>query len=187
MNSSTWRAPFYLFAAVNVLCFVGGFLSIDEDPPHPKDDKKVDWFGAFLVTAGLVMILFVLGDGESAPKQWATGCKHSSVSLFKMNSLWVIYLGRYHRPLDRWCIFGWGVSVLAVVPRKGSNRTTNTWIRGYRGGGWATHPQEMESKTSTARYENLVMGPRIGKVLGDDGDCFCHLVVVHRLDILDTG
>lgn len=75
MIRQTWRSPFYLFTAVNALCFVGGSLSIDEDPPHPKDDRKVDWLGAVLITTALVMILFVLGDGESAPKQWATGCK----------------------------------------------------------------------------------------------------------------
>lgn len=63
-----------MFTGANILCFIGGLLCIDKDIPHPKDDRKVDWLGAFLITAGLVMILFVLGDGEEAPKQWATGC-----------------------------------------------------------------------------------------------------------------
>lgn len=79
MLSQTWRSSFYMLAAVNVLCLIGGLLSIDEDAPHPKDDKKVDWIGASLITIALVMILFVLGDGESAPKQWATGCKCHAV------------------------------------------------------------------------------------------------------------
>lgn len=39
-------------------------------------DKRMDWLGAFLVTAGLaiIIIVFVLSDGEVAPKQWATPC-----------------------------------------------------------------------------------------------------------------
>ncbi|KAF9446079.1 MFS general substrate transporter [Macrolepiota fuliginosa MF-IS2] len=71
-TAKTWRSPFYMFTAINVLCLIGGLVSIDKDPPHPKHDRKVDWLGAFLVTAGSVMILFVLGEGESAPKKWAT-------------------------------------------------------------------------------------------------------------------
>ncbi|KAF4568237.1 hypothetical protein EYR40_010365 [Pleurotus pulmonarius] len=37
-----------------------------------EEDRRVDWLGAFLVTAGLVLIVFVLSDGEVAPRQWAT-------------------------------------------------------------------------------------------------------------------
>jgi len=47
-------------------------LTIEEDVPTPKDSRKVDWLGAFLITAALVLILFVLGDGESAPNKWTT-------------------------------------------------------------------------------------------------------------------
>jgi hypothetical protein len=70
----------FLFAAVNVLCFIGGALCIDKDIPHPVDDRKVDWLGAVVITVALVFILFVLGEGEKAPKGWATGC--TSEALF---------------------------------------------------------------------------------------------------------
>lgn len=40
-----------------------------------EEDRRVDWLGAFLVTAGLVLVVFVLSDGEVAPRQWATACK----------------------------------------------------------------------------------------------------------------
>jgi len=58
-----------------VLCFIGGLFSFDKDKPSSELDKRVDWLGAFLVTAGLVLIVFVLGQGELAPKQWATPCE----------------------------------------------------------------------------------------------------------------
>ncbi len=63
-----------MFAGINVICFIIGFWTIEKDVPTPKDNRKVDWLGAFLVTAALVLILFVLGDGESAPHKWATNC-----------------------------------------------------------------------------------------------------------------
>lgn len=37
-------------------------------------DKRVDWIGALLVTIGLVLIVFVLGQGGIAPRRWATPC-----------------------------------------------------------------------------------------------------------------
>jgi hypothetical protein len=69
-----------LFTAINVLCTIGGLLSIDKDREWKAEDndaagaRRVDWLGAFLITAALVLILFVLGEGETAPKQWATSC-----------------------------------------------------------------------------------------------------------------
>ncbi len=40
-----------------------------------EKDKRVDWLGGALVTAGLVLIIFVLSDGEIAPNKWATSCE----------------------------------------------------------------------------------------------------------------
>ena len=37
-------------------------------------DKRVDRIGAFFVTTGLVLIVFVVCQGEVAPRQWATPC-----------------------------------------------------------------------------------------------------------------
>lgn len=117
MLSQTWRSSFYMLAGVNVLCLIGGLLSIDEDAPHPKDDKKVDWIGASLITIALVMILFVLGDGESAPKRWATGCKcHCRIFVcYSRSNLITGALDRYYRTLGRWCIFSRSVHILAMV------------------------------------------------------------------------
>lgn len=49
-------------------------MSVDADKPSEEKDKRFDWLGAFLVTAGLVQIVFVLSQGELAPKKWATPC-----------------------------------------------------------------------------------------------------------------
>jgi len=38
-----------------------------------KEDKRVDWLGAVLVTGGLALLMFVLGDGTVAPHGWKTG------------------------------------------------------------------------------------------------------------------
>ena len=65
-----------------VLCSrcLGGLISIDRDPASEEKDKRIDWIGAFLVTAGLVLIVFVLSQGEIAPDKWATPCAYLSLS-----------------------------------------------------------------------------------------------------------
>lgn len=57
-----------------MLCFFGGLISIDKDIPSEELDKRIDWIGAFLVTAGLVLVVFVLSEGELAPQKWGTPC-----------------------------------------------------------------------------------------------------------------
>ncbi|KAF9456823.1 major facilitator superfamily-domain-containing protein [Collybia nuda] len=68
----TWRATFWMQCGLTVLCFIGGVFSIDPDVPSTESDRRVDWLGALLVTAGLVLVVFVLGQGEVALQQWAT-------------------------------------------------------------------------------------------------------------------
>ncbi|THU93553.1 putative efflux transporter [Dendrothele bispora CBS 962.96] len=73
LTKQTWRAPFYLCSALTFVSLVGAMYSFDADEPSTEPDQRVDWIGAFLVTAGLVLIIFVLGQGEVAvPSQWAT-------------------------------------------------------------------------------------------------------------------
>lgn len=53
-----------------------GVLAVDRDTHHldPSVDRRVDWIGAALVTIGLVLLMFALGDGETAkPHQWRSG------------------------------------------------------------------------------------------------------------------
>ncbi|KAG1735286.1 major facilitator superfamily domain-containing protein [Suillus paluster] len=72
LSSQHWRAVFYLAAATSALIGVSGFISFDADVPSTEAVKRVDWIGASLVTVGLVLIVFVLGQGEVASNGWKT-------------------------------------------------------------------------------------------------------------------
>ncbi|RDB16369.1 hypothetical protein Hypma_002885 [Hypsizygus marmoreus] len=72
ITDKTWRSPFHLETGLTVLCLLGGLASFDADLPSTEVDRRIDWLGAFLVTAGLVLIVFVLGQGEIAPQRWKT-------------------------------------------------------------------------------------------------------------------
>ncbi|KAF8621310.1 hypothetical protein AX15_007905 [Amanita polypyramis BW_CC] len=72
LSAVHWRGIFYLGAGFSTLAFFMGLFSLDRDLPSTEPDRRVDWIGAALVTIGLVMITFVLGQGESAPQKWKT-------------------------------------------------------------------------------------------------------------------
>ncbi|KII89636.1 hypothetical protein PLICRDRAFT_39748 [Plicaturopsis crispa FD-325 SS-3] len=73
LSRPSWRSTFFLTAGLTLLCFLGGMVSIPADLPLPASvDRRVDWIGAGLVTVGLVLIVFVLSDGEVAAGGWAT-------------------------------------------------------------------------------------------------------------------
>lgn len=117
MGRQTWRSPFYLECGMTVLCFIGGMISIDKDLPSTEVDRRVDWIGAFLVTAGLVLIVFVLGQGEIAPQQWATPCKlYGPPIIFpSLTSFSSSFNIRYYFPSHRWRSPRHCVCVLAAV------------------------------------------------------------------------
>ncbi|PCH44103.1 efflux transporter [Wolfiporia cocos MD-104 SS10] len=68
-----WRSMFFFQAGLSALVFLGGLLSFDADLPSTEKDRHVDWLGAFLVTASLVLLIFILSDGSIAPNGWKTG------------------------------------------------------------------------------------------------------------------
>ncbi|KAL1665015.1 major facilitator superfamily domain-containing protein [Schizophyllum commune] len=76
----------------------GGVLVMPPDPPSTEKDRRVDWLGALLSTAGLVLIVFVLSDGEEAPNKWATPyiivLLILGVLLLVVFSFWQLYLER---------------------------------------------------------------------------------------------
>ena len=72
MIRPTWRSTFYFSAALAVFYLVLGWISIEDDSPPPGTDQRIDWLGAFLVTAGLFLIVFVLSDGGVVG--WGTPC-----------------------------------------------------------------------------------------------------------------
>ena len=72
-------------------------MDSDSHMPNEKLDKRVDWAGAALVTAAMVCIMFVLGQGSLAPQKWRTPCE----SRYLVNVLWsrlILFFGRQHRP-----------------------------------------------------------------------------------------
>ncbi|KAK0200895.1 efflux transporter [Desarmillaria ectypa] len=72
LSDPTWRSNFYLSSGLTLLFLLMGLWSIPKDEPSTEADRRIDWLGAFLVTTGLVLIVFVLSDGEIAPNKWAT-------------------------------------------------------------------------------------------------------------------
>lgn len=74
-DRQTWRSTFYFTTGLTFLCLVGGIFAIDRDLPSTETDRRLDWIGAALVSVGLVLIVFVLSQGEIASQKWRTPCK----------------------------------------------------------------------------------------------------------------
>jgi hypothetical protein len=70
----------FLFSGISFSCVALGFLVIDEDEPL-KEDKRVDWSDAFLITSGLILIVFVLSDSSTARKRWGNAREFSAVHI----------------------------------------------------------------------------------------------------------
>ncbi|KAI0706606.1 efflux transporter [Earliella scabrosa] len=104
LTGQTWRSTFWFLTGLSVLCGIGAVFSIDQDLPYALDDKRVDWLGAFLVTAGLTFIVFVLSDGPTAPDGWKTGYIIAllivGVLLLILFVLWEQHLERVHASPD---------------------------------------------------------------------------------------
>ena len=82
--------------------------------------KTFDWFGAFMSTAGLVMLTFALADAESAPHGWKTSyvlaMLPTSIALLAAFMSWEQYLERKQRTYEM------GAST-ATTPRQHRNAT----------------------------------------------------------------
>ena len=66
--------------------FVGGLVSIDADKPSEEVDRRIDWFGSLLVTAGLVQMIYALSQGELAENKWRTPCMFPAIFLMSGSS-----------------------------------------------------------------------------------------------------
>lgn len=88
-------------AGLAALTFAGGCVVIENDHIHlhsgsgpnaEGEDRRVDWLGAILVSAGLILITFALGQGQLAPTQWRTPCT------FKFSSLYFSSFPNHSKP-----------------------------------------------------------------------------------------
>ncbi|KAF5347064.1 hypothetical protein D9758_011652 [Tetrapyrgos nigripes] len=102
-TSATWKASFYLNCVLAFVSVIGAIFSFERDKPSLASDRRIDWFGAFTVTSGLVLIVFVLGEGEVAPQKWATpyiiGLLVTGVILTLLFGFWQHYLEQVHDDL----------------------------------------------------------------------------------------
>ncbi|KAF8731224.1 hypothetical protein AX14_005036 [Amanita brunnescens Koide BX004] len=98
LTKQTWRSTFYLAAGLTGFYVLVGWFCIDKDEPSTETDRRVDWLGGFLISAGLVLIIFVLSDGEVAPNKWATSyiiaCLILGCLFLCLFLLWQRYLER---------------------------------------------------------------------------------------------
>jgi hypothetical protein len=44
---------------------------------HATRDKRIDWLGAILITAAMVLLLFCLAESGETPAGWRTPCQSS--------------------------------------------------------------------------------------------------------------
>jgi hypothetical protein len=59
-----------------ILAGLAILITVPHDVLEPQLDRRVDWIGAGVVTTSLVLLTFVLAQGEVAGNGWATPCKH---------------------------------------------------------------------------------------------------------------
>ncbi|KAH9031335.1 efflux transporter [Lactarius pseudohatsudake] len=98
LTKPTWRSPMFLFAGVSFAWMMLGLFAFEEDKPSTEEDKRVDWIGAALITAGLVLIVFVLSDLPTAPKGWKNPY---IISLFVVGVLFVLLFISWQYYLER--------------------------------------------------------------------------------------
>ncbi|KAJ7673587.1 major facilitator superfamily domain-containing protein [Mycena rosella] len=76
LSPITWRAQFFLSAAIALATLLAGALFLPADarsPPTnndntpPQHDTRTDWPGAVLSAVGLVLLVFVLGQADAPP------------------------------------------------------------------------------------------------------------------------
>ncbi|KAJ7765345.1 efflux transporter [Mycena metata] len=96
LSRYTWRAQFYLSAA---LAFATLLLGIFSSPAQvvvarPRD-TRTDWPGAILSAAGLILLVFVLGQG-AGPGQNIISLLLLSILLLALFGVWELYLERAH-------------------------------------------------------------------------------------------
>ncbi|KAK0486636.1 putative efflux transporter [Armillaria luteobubalina] len=89
LTKQTWRSPFYLIASIEI-------------------DRRIDWIGLVLISSGLLLVVFVLSQGETAPEQWKTpyiiALLFVGIGFLVAFFFWQRYLeGKYDKKTAPWC------------------------------------------------------------------------------------
>ncbi|KAJ9118223.1 hypothetical protein QFC22_004130 [Naganishia vaughanmartiniae] len=72
--TNQWRSAFWCLAGMTVLPFLGTALFVKNRPILARQaDRRIDWIGGFLFTAGFALLFYPLSQARSTPKGWATG------------------------------------------------------------------------------------------------------------------
>ncbi|WRT66881.1 uncharacterized protein IL334_003844 [Kwoniella shivajii] len=127
INHRSWQYVFFILAGLAIIPMVAGALVIPRDPPMSATsikNRKVDWLGAFLITAGLSLFSFAItqsGLVENGFGQPYIGvCLGISVVLFVAWGFWERYVLKNTSipPLVNMSIFSrqeWKVTSILVV------------------------------------------------------------------------
>ncbi|KAF8533386.1 major facilitator superfamily domain-containing protein [Trichophaea hybrida] len=69
---ASWKWIFHLVAIVSIIISAVAFFIIPPPPPENPHKKKLtlDYFGAFLITTSLILLIFTLSQGNSGGKGW---------------------------------------------------------------------------------------------------------------------
>ncbi|KAJ5972385.1 uncharacterized protein N7479_002303 [Penicillium vulpinum] len=62
-SSLSWRYIFYLIVIITGLLGILGFIVLPSDVPSEKKHERMDYIGAVMSTAGLILLQFVLSSG----------------------------------------------------------------------------------------------------------------------------
>ena len=107
----TWHSVFYLAIGTSAPIFFSNLISFDTYTPSTETIKRVDWIGTLLVTIGLVLIVFVLGQGEIAPQGWKTPCEIHPCVIYSL----CLIINRYHCSSYHWRYHGRAIRALGKI------------------------------------------------------------------------
>jgi hypothetical protein len=115
--SRGWTYSFFLFAGVSLIPLVIAIIAVPRNSgheEHPTRDKRIDWLGAVLITAAMVLLLFCLAESGETPAGWRTPCR-SSAQIEETDA--PLTLSRHTGTFCRLCAIHRGLPVVGALSR----------------------------------------------------------------------
>ncbi|ODN85062.1 hypothetical protein, variant [Cryptococcus amylolentus CBS 6039] len=149
VSSRGWQYVFFVDAGLALPALIGGVFLIPAEPARRSSvtNRKIDWVGAFLVTAGLSLFSFALTQSGVAAKGWSDPyipvVLVIGLLLIVVYGFWEHWLANNSTtpPLTHLSIFtrqNWKVTAIIVVaffayiPIAGWNYLTTIWFQNYK-------------------------------------------------------